>query len=147
MYFVDIQEIEKRLTYMDQLIEQFNVEPQEDTTTYELARERYVDVVVEVILDVGHQLIDGFLMRDAGSYEDIVTILLEEDVIPERNAVIYKDLIRLRKKIRKSYTSINSKEMEQIISESQEAIMHYSNDIRNYVKKHDGVAHIFTQDL
>jgi len=147
MYFVDIQEIEKRLTYMDQLIEQFNVEPQEDTTTYELARERYVDVVVEVILDVGYQLIDGFLMRDAGSYEDIVTILLEEDVIPERNAVIYKDLIRLRKKIRKSYTSINSKEMEQIISESQEAIMHYSNDIRNYVKKHDGVAHIFTQDL
>src|SRR5699024_2535156 len=104
MYFVDIQEIEKRLTYMDQLIEQFNVEPQEDTTTYELARERYVDVVVEVILDVGHQLIDGFLMRDAGSYEDIVTILLEEDVIPERNSVIYKDLILLCEINRKSFS-------------------------------------------
>ncbi|HIS29221.1 MAG TPA: DUF86 domain-containing protein [Candidatus Avamphibacillus intestinigallinarum] len=147
MYFVDVGEIEKRLTYMDQLIAQFKNEPKEQTTTYRLASERYVDVVVEVILDVGHQVIDGFLMRDAGSYEDIITILLEEDVISERNAVVYKDFIRLRKKVRKSYTSIERAEIEQMIHDNQDAITSYTNDIRNYIKNHDGVAHIFHQDI
>lgn len=147
MYFVDVGEIEKRLTYMDQLIAQFKNEPKDQTTTYRLASERYVDVVVEVILDVGHQVIDGFLMRDAGSYEDIITILLEEDVISERNAVVYKDFIRLRKKVRKSYTSIERAEIEQMIHDNQDAITSYTNDIRNYIKNHDGVAHIFHQDI
>ena len=147
MYFVDVGEIEKRLTYMDQLIAQFKNEPKEQTTTYRLASERYVDVVVEVILDVGHQVIDGFLMRDAGSYEDIITILLEEDVISERNAVVYKDFIRLRKKVRKTYTSIERAEIEQMIHDNQDAITSYTNDIRNYIKNHDGVAHIFHQDI
>ena len=147
MYFVDVGEIEKRLTYMDQLIAQFKNEPKEQTTTYRLASERYVDVVVEVILDVGHQVIDRFLMRDAGSYEDIITILLEEDVISERNAVVYKDFIRLRKKVRKSYTSIERAEIEQMIHDNQDAITSYTNDIRNYIKNHDGVAHIFHQDI
>src|SRR5699024_10187957 len=79
--------------------------------------------------------------------EDIITILLEEDVISERNAVVYKDFIRLRKKVRKSYTSIERAEIEWMIHDNQDAITSYTNDIRNYIKNHDGVAHILHQDI
>ncbi|GAA3319942.1 hypothetical protein GCM10020331_028930 [Ectobacillus funiculus] len=31
-----------------------------------------------VFLDVGNAIIDGFIMRDPGSYEDIIDILVDE---------------------------------------------------------------------
>ena len=35
------------------------------------------------MMDVGNLMIDGFIMRDPGSYEDIIDILIDEKVITQ----------------------------------------------------------------
>ena len=37
--------------------------------------------VIESIIDVGNTMIDGFIMRDPGGYEDIIDIMEDEKVI------------------------------------------------------------------
>ena len=49
----------------------------------QLALERMVQISIDSVLDVGNAMIDGFIMRDPGSYEDIIDILLDEKVITE----------------------------------------------------------------
>ena len=42
-------------------------------------------------------MIDGFIMRDPGSYEDIIDIMEDERVITTEMAVPLKKVIELRK--------------------------------------------------
>ena len=51
------------------------------STILGLIQERCLHLAVEVVTDVGSCLIDGFIMRDAGSYEDIISIIHEEQVL------------------------------------------------------------------
>lgn len=58
-----------------------------------LIQERCLHLAIEVVTDVGSCLIDGFIMRDAGSYEDIISIIHEEKVFG--GSEIYEKLIEL----------------------------------------------------
>jgi uncharacterized protein YutE (UPF0331/DUF86 family) len=51
---------------------------------------------MELVTDVGHMLIDCFMMRDAGSYEDIIVILHEEQVFADTLLETLIDLVKLR---------------------------------------------------
>lgn len=80
MYFVDRSKIEATLKHIDALLEEvkhINL----TNRTEELALERAVHMIIESILDVGNMMIDGFIMRDPGSYHDIIDILIDEKVI------------------------------------------------------------------
>lgn len=48
------------------------------------ALERIVHLLIENVLDVGNAMIDGFIMRDPGSYDDIIDILVDEKVVKKR---------------------------------------------------------------
>ena len=76
MYFVDRENIENTLLYYNGLLEV--LEQQEAVSFLEkLGIERLAQMVVESIIDVGNLMIDGFIMRDPGSYEDIIDILVD----------------------------------------------------------------------
>jgi len=62
-----------------------------------LALERGVHICLECVADAGNVLIDGFLMRDPGSYTDIIDILEGEGVVPAEDAVAYRELVGWRK--------------------------------------------------
>ncbi|GAB6933693.1 DUF86 domain-containing protein [Calditerricola satsumensis] len=62
-----------------------------------LALERGIHVCLECVADAGNTLIDGFLMRDPGSYADIVDILEGEEVVPAEDAAAYRELVSWRK--------------------------------------------------
>ena len=49
------------------------------------------------MLDVGNSMIDGFIMRDPGSYDDIIDILEDEKVITTEMSESYKRVVPLRK--------------------------------------------------
>lgn len=84
MYFVDRENIENTLLYYNGLLEV--LEQQEAVSFLEkLGIERLAQMVVESIIDVGNLMIDGFIMRDPGSYEDIIDILVDERVIPKEH--------------------------------------------------------------
>ncbi|HLR71218.1 MAG TPA: HepT-like ribonuclease domain-containing protein, partial [Pseudogracilibacillus sp.] len=88
MYFVDRSRIEKTLAYMEDVLNELkNVRI--SSFSEKLGLERIVHVLIESVLDVGNMMIDGFIMRDPGSYEDIIDILVDEEVIPAEDEADY----------------------------------------------------------
>nr|WP_237691109.1 HepT-like ribonuclease domain-containing protein [Paenibacillus caui] len=67
------------------------------------AKERALHLALEAVTDVGSCLIDGFIMRDPSSYEDIIDIIHEEKVIDEELFPVLKALVRLRKPLVQDY--------------------------------------------
>lgn len=89
MYFVDRGKIEETLTFMEAKLSAFAEQSQWKTAIEQAALERIAHTVIESMLDVGNTMIDGFIMRDPGSYEDIIDILEDEQVI-EKSGRFFK---------------------------------------------------------
>lgn len=145
MYFVDRSKIEKILLYMEEILQE--MEKHSYTSKIEkLGLERMVHVLIESTLDVGNMMIDGFIMRDPGSYEDIIDILLDEKVIPQEQENDYKSFIQLRKMIVTDYTEINYDVLQKTLSEVKETIQQFSTYIRTYLNNELGVANAFSNE-
>lgn len=143
IYFIDRAKIEQILTYMDELLAEF------DTHTFstkmeELSLERIVHMLIESMLDVGNLMIDGFIMRDAGSYEDIVDILIDEKVIPESDEITFKELIGLRSNIIQDYLMIDHDLLKETIYKNKIELNNFSTHILLYLDNELGVAHAFS---
>jgi uncharacterized protein YutE (UPF0331/DUF86 family) len=74
-----------------------------DKTILVRALERQFYLLIEWIVDIGNLLIDTLIMRDPGSYEDIIMILEDEKVIAKQNASQMRRLTKLRKFFVKEY--------------------------------------------
>src|SRR5690606_36925663 len=85
VYYVNQEQISIRLAVIPALTDTMNMLQQNWTGSAieRLAQERALHIAIEVVTDVGSYLIDGFLMRDASSYEDIVEITAGEGVYPD----------------------------------------------------------------
>src|SRR5690625_7270613 len=78
MYFVDRQEIRDTLDYIEELLMTFKNQETFETNVEKQSLERMTHMLIESVLDVGRMMIDGCVMRDPGSYEDIIDIRSEE---------------------------------------------------------------------
>ncbi|WP_017756308.1 DUF86 domain-containing protein [Calidifontibacillus oryziterrae] len=107
MYFVDRQRIEEMLTLIEEDTAIFKGQLNWGTNIEKLALERIVYIIIESILDVGNAMIDGFIMRDPGSYEDIIDILLDEKVISSEDEGPLKAIISYRKSLVQNYLYID----------------------------------------
>ncbi len=82
MYFIDRQKINETLAHMESLLALFEGHQKwNESKIHALALERIAHTLVESIIDVGNSMIDGFIMRDPGSYDDIIDIMEDEKVI------------------------------------------------------------------
>lgn len=111
------------------------------------AQERLVHMTIESILDVGNSMIDGFIMRDPGSYEDIIDILVDEKVISEVNGHSLKDLIQCRKALVQLYTDIDHRELYKQFSGGIQALSLFPNNIRDYLTNELGPVSAFKNDF
>lgn len=128
---------------MDELLAEF------DTHTFstkmeQLSLERIVHMLIESMLDVGNLMIDGFIMRDAGSYEDIVDILIDEKVIPESDETTFKELIGLRNNIIQDYLVVDHDLLKETIYRNKAELNSFSTHILLYLDSELGVAHAFS---
>jgi uncharacterized protein YutE (UPF0331/DUF86 family) len=106
MYYVDHKQIEDRIRFVPYIIEAserlcHSWDPAD--SLHVLAQERALHLAIEVITDVGSLLIDGFLMRDASSYEDIIGVLIVEKVFPAELEIPLIQLVKLRKPLVQDY--------------------------------------------
>ncbi|WP_139490741.1 type VII toxin-antitoxin system HepT family RNase toxin [Brevibacillus dissolubilis] len=99
------------------------------------AMERGLHLVIEGIIDVGNCLIDGFIMRDPGSYADIVEILRDETVVSEEQARSYTDVVEFRKHLINDYTRVPAEEMVKVVRKSLESLHQFAPSVRTYVEK------------
>lgn len=80
-------------------------------------------------------MIDGFIMRDPGSYEDIVEILRDEQVIPEELSNPLKDLVNYRRNLITTYTEIKAEDIYNLSKNSLSALKQFPGYVRNYLEK------------
>ncbi|SFD94388.1 Uncharacterized conserved protein YutE, UPF0331/DUF86 family [Lentibacillus persicus] len=145
MYFVDRKLIEETLQYMDKLLEEVS-KHSFDTFADKLYLERTVHMVIESMLDVGNMMIDGFIMRDPGSFDDIIDILIDEKVLPENAEASYKSIIQLRKDVVKNYLQVDHQVLKDTLQKNANHLNQFSTHIRDYLNQELGVANAFTND-
>lgn len=135
MYYVNRQQIEKRLLSLPQTIEAMRlVAAQWDGTLLQgLAQERALHLALEAVTDIGSYLIDGFIMRDAGSYEDIVEIIYGEKVIDDELRGIMLQLVRLRRPLVQDYYEWDRKALHPLTMELPAALERFADRINRYL--------------
>lgn len=143
MYFVDREKIEAILVYMERNVKLFTEQGSWTTQVEQLALERTTQTIIEAILDVGNSMIDGFIMRDPGSYEDIVDILEDETVVTVEDAKQLKELIRLRKMLVQAYEAVAHDEIQTTMKENISALHRFPSAIRHYLEHELGPVSAF----
>lgn len=146
MYFVDQQKIEKTLQYLEEKLVLFHSTSEWVTPLEKAALERIVHTVIESVLDVGNAMIDGFIMRDPGSYEDIVDILMDEKVISNEMGANLKVMISFRKNLVQQYTEIDHEEIKKAFSAHINALTSFPLSVRNYLKSELGPVSAFKNE-
>lgn len=143
MYFIDRKKMEETLRFMEQQLALFESQPVFGTAIEKLALERIAQTLVESVIDVGNAMIDGFIMRDPGSYEDIIDIMEDENVIlPEQSAPL-KDVIGLRKGLVREYVTISHDELAAILTANKKELADFPKRVRAYLENELGPVSAF----
>ncbi|WP_227397153.1 DUF86 domain-containing protein [Jeotgalibacillus aurantiacus] len=143
MYFVDRETIHATLSYMEEQIAFFEAQTSWSTRLSELALERCTHVIIESIIDVGNSMIDGFIMRDPGSYEDIIEILEDEKVItPDMKPPLVK-VIQLRKLLVQEFTTLSHSHLEETLRNHLSELQAFAPAVRDYLTNELGPVSAF----
>lgn len=145
MYFVDRSKIEETLKFFDTLLTEVTQSAYQSTLE-KLGLERLAHMLVESIIDVGNMMIDGFIMRDPGSYEDIIDILVDEKVLPEDESDSYKEVIKLRIMLVRDYLSVDHDKLEQVLLKQKPVLEKFSERIIHYLDTELDVANAFSKE-
>lgn len=106
MFYADSNKLNRLLDYMPELgvlSEELVTRWQPGDRLLGAALERVIHVAVEAVTDIGGLLIDGFILRDPGSYTDMMDILLDEGVIGRNRHQALTRLVESRKMLVQEY--------------------------------------------
>lgn len=140
MYDVNTVEIGKRLELLGRMTDVLHqLDPLDDgsesVSLRQLALERSLHIILEAVTDVGNFLIDGFMMREAASYEDMITVIQAENVIDDHTARVLVELVRLRKPLVLDFTGLSVSRLSEINPELREVLPQFSDQIRHYLDR------------
>ncbi|QDX91290.1 DUF86 domain-containing protein [Brevibacillus laterosporus] len=140
MYDVNTAKVDQVLTYMESMLTllsqnmTYSNEELACDQIKQLAIERALHICIEGIADVGNALIDGFIMRDPGSYTDIVEILRDETVLTSDQATVLHRIMEFRKPL-VTYSEISVLEMSELIREALPVLTTFASAVRAYIQK------------
>jgi uncharacterized protein YutE (UPF0331/DUF86 family) len=137
MYDVNVENIRTRLACLPEITQALSSASVSWTghVIEGLAQERALHLAAEIATDVGHTLIDGFIMRDASSYEDIIEIIAEEGVITDQVAAPLRRLVLLRKTLVQDYDLWPRRELHPLALELPKVLMAFSDQVETYLRK------------
>ncbi|MCT4784091.1 MULTISPECIES: DUF86 domain-containing protein [Exiguobacterium] len=133
MYFVNREKINATLAHMESMLDRIDGLVG-DAFTVELAKERLAVHLMEGVIDVGNSMIDGFIMRDPGSYEDIVDILLDERVLDAKTAEATKALVALRAYYVREFVTSDSTKFDDWAAVSLQDFRAFPDQVRRYLE-------------
>ncbi|MFJ3389641.1 MULTISPECIES: DUF86 domain-containing protein [unclassified Lysinibacillus] len=144
MYFVDRNKITKNLQYLDRLLAILESEDSWlENDMKKLAIERIGHNVMESMMDVGNLMIDGFIMRDPGSYEDIIDILIDEKVVSTEMEAPLKVVVGLRKMLVREFTNVDVQEVVNVLTTTLPALKQFSPAVNSYLTNELGPVSAF----
>ena len=144
MYFVDRNKITLNLAHLDELLAL--LEAKEDWLADDiskLALQRIGHNVMEAMMDVGNLIIDGFIMRDPGSYEDIIDIFVDEKVITTEMDAPIKAVVGLRKMIVREFIAVDNEEVLRVLIENLPIMKQFSGKVQDYLTNELGPVSAF----
>jgi len=144
MYFVDRRKIEQTLQCLEQAMAIFSAKEEYVQQRDRYALERMAHLMIDCILDVGNAIIDGFIMRDPGSYEDIIDILVDEKVVQPKEGEGLKEVVRLRKMLVQDYISVQHEQVIAALQKQRVVIEAYPSHVRRYLEQELGPVSAFT---
>lgn len=143
MYFVDRDQIEQTLIFLENQIALFEEKGEWTSAIEKAALERLTHTMIEAILDVGNSMIDGFIMRDPGSYDDIVDILTDESVITEDMSNNLKKIISYRKVLVQTYIHIDHDDLKGAFTAHLPTLRAFAPSVREYLRNELGPVSAF----
>ncbi|APH03803.1 DUF86 domain-containing protein [Bacillus weihaiensis] len=143
MYFVNREHIETKLSYLESQMTVFEQQEKWTDMLEKIALERICHMAIETVIDVGNSMIDGFIMRDPGSYEDIIDILLDEKVVGEQSANQLKSIVSLRKVLVQDYVGIDHDKLLYTFKRNIVALKAFPASIRTYLENELGPVSAF----
>ena len=105
----------------------------EQDLTYLLAAERALHTSVEYTTDIGSLIIDALVMRDPGSYADIIKVLVEEQVLPEAWFQEFEPIFPLRARFIRDHAHIKPAEVKNAVQAHAHQFTIFVNCIRRYL--------------
>lgn len=137
MYFVNEQQIAVRLAVIPDLIaicEQLS-QHWNASLLEQKAQERALHLAIEVVTDVGSYLIDGFIMRDASSYEDIMIVIGGEQVFEPHLLEPLLELVRLRRPLVQDYYDWSSQQLHPMTLTLPELLRSFKQNVEQYLAR------------
>ncbi|MCR8643829.1 DUF86 domain-containing protein [Paenibacillus sp. N1-5-1-14] len=137
MYFINVEQIESRLQFIPELVKACEELEQVDMNNHlnQLAQERVLHLAIETVTDIGSLLIDGFILRDASSYEDIVEILRGEQAFSSDVAVHLIELVKLRKPLVQEYTTWSRDGLHPMTAKLPTVLPDFEASVRSFIHK------------
>lgn len=136
MYFVDRDELDEKLVYIDKLSHEV-----ENAETYAL--ERVCHMLIEAVVDVGNMIIDGFVMRDPGSYQDVIDILEMELVISSESKAQISNTLPARQWFVRNYTNIDHLQVKTLFLKNIHAYQIFKKDVETFITNELGPVSAF----
>lgn len=143
MYFVDREKIERTLQFLEVQTAFLKERSQWNSPLEKAALERAAHTAIESVLDVGNTMIDGFIMRDPGSYDDIVDILEDEKVITADMAASLKIIIGFRKMLVQQYIDVDHEQLKKDFMENAAVLEQFIPAVRDYLTNELGPVSAF----
>ncbi len=143
MYFIDRNKITETVRYMNSLLEFYERQQEWISFSDQLALERVGANVIESIIDVGNSMIDGFIMRDPGSYDDIIDILVDEKVITKEMDQPLKQVIALRKMLVREFMKVDQQAIIVAFNENLVALKAFGPKVEHYLVHELGAVSAF----
>jgi uncharacterized protein YutE (UPF0331/DUF86 family) len=146
MYYMDRALMARKLTFLLELAAWFGAWRKTAETPLStevpisgLALERLLQLAVETVTDVGHMLIDCFMMRDPGSYEDIIQVLYEEHLFDADQYRLLLALVQLKGALSKTYeVRVTASELMPLVSELALHLPQFAAAVREFMEKEFG---------
>lgn len=135
LYYVNREQIERRIVALEDVCEALQqVSTHWDSSlTSGFVQERALHLAIECVTDIGSYLIDGFIMRDASSYDDIVDIMRDEKVIDQPMGEMLTALVRLRRPLVQEYYDWNRTELHPLSTPLVKVLKEFGQRIHTYL--------------
>lgn len=137
MYYVNQEQIAVRLNAIPELAEALSALASDwrGDLLQGMAQERALHLAIETVTDVGSYLIDGFIMRDASSYEDIIEVVGGEGVYPAELQDVLTELVKLRKPLVQEYYEWQRSELHPFTAQLPAQLTAFRDSVERYLKQ------------
>ncbi len=145
MFYADSDKLNRLLDYLPELggaAGELISRWQAGDRLLEAALERIIHLALEAVTDVGGLLIDGFILRDPGSYTDMMDILLDEGVIGSTRHDFLTRLVETRKMLVQDYLTPDRQLLLDMVRTLPDELAGFVVDVREFAGRETGGAGI-----